>query len=190
MKIRNSFVTNSSSSSFCIVHYENEEPTNKEHIREVVEKVLNIYKEFDNPEYVKKHDWKDYKIFKSNEIEGIAEAFRNECWSASGVRIPDDLHKTFESCSYLNKKMRPTKKQYEAAIKQLIELYGKEKAKDIFDIDMKYDKDNAMEFGYYDEEFQKALRADFTLITGENVFPYSCIEMLEDLLHAKQYHLG
>ncbi len=195
MKVRNSFVTNSSSSSFLITANEyHPEKTNKEHIKEVIEDVLGVFKKYDNGYYDGVHDYSDYEIFEGSEIEKIAERLHDEWWSASGIRLPDDVHKMFCSLSYSNNAMRPKEQDLKKVIKDLISKYGEEKVRDIIDYDsIKFSMDEIVcedRFLYKDEEFQNAIRADFVVITGENVFPYSTREVIQDLLHADYNHLG
>lgn len=196
MKIRNSFVTNSSSSSFCIHKKDTNKDISKDKIENAINDVLTLYKKYiTDMDYLKKHDWNDWQVFEGEQIENIAEALHNESWSASGVKIPDNAHKMFSSLSYGNEKMRPTFKQFWNTINDLIHLYGEDIVKNIIDFESVPNKqtDKVLEVNnyiYYDKEFQDAIRADFVVITGENVFPYSCIDLIEDILQAEYTHLG
>ena len=42
---------------------------------------------------------KDYNIFEKGETKEIADAFHNECWSASGIYIPDEIHKILKKAN-------------------------------------------------------------------------------------------
>ncbi len=189
MKIRNSFVTNSSSSSFIISSNEYHPKTNIEHIKEVLKDIITLYEKHSGLSIMN-----DYKIFESSDIKGITDRLHNECWSASGIKLPDDIHEMFCSLRYYNRKMRPKEEDFKKAIQELIAQYGEEKVKDIVNYEkITFGEDgisNEEEFAYYDEEFQKALRGDFVIITGENIFPYSIRELIEDLLNAEYNHLG
>lgn len=196
MKMRNSFVTNSSSSSFCIHKNETNKDVSIEKIENAIEDVLTLYKRYiTDKNYLEKHDWNDWKVFEGSQIKDIAEALYDESWSASGVKIPDEIHKMFSSLSYGNEKMRPTFKQFWNAINDLIQSFGKDVTKNIIDFESVDNKKTneileVNNYIYYDKEFQEAIRADFVVITGENVFPYSCIDLISDILQADYTHLG
>lgn len=217
MKIRNNFVTNSSSSSFCFFKSEYRPNLSKEEIDKTLKDLIKFYKKYGSESYVTKHDFTDYKIFSGDQIEEITEALHNEFWSASGIKIPDEMHSRFERVGHYLTGNRPTVKELLEDEKFLTDNYGKEKANEIFDFKSIWEKcekstqklvekcvknggkymekcDNITvpneKFAYYDNEFQKAIRADFVVITGENVFPYSFFDLIQDLLGGERDHLG
>lgn len=205
MKIRDNFVTNSSSSSFVI--YNNTEynvPLTKELIKECVDEIMETYynlgvktlrKDVSGNEnffkYLPERE-KDYEVFQKGEIKEIAEAFHNECWSASGVYIPDEIHNILRRVNSTDIFRNPSKKEVDSAIKELRKFCEKENVKieDIFDTEYLSKDEYDYVHDYYDHEYQMALRADFVLITGENAFPYSTHELIEEVLNAHRYHLG
>lgn len=205
MKIRNSFVTNSSSSSFVI--YDNTQyrvPLTKELIKECVDEIMQTYSNISNKTMRKDSDnnkkflehlperFKDYQIFQKGEIKEIAEAFHNEFWSASGVYIPDEIHDILKKVNSSDIFRSPSKKEVDCAVKKLKVFCEKEKLHitEIFDTEYLSKDDYDFVHDYYDHEYQQALRADFVIITGENVFPYSTYELIEEIFCAKRYHLG
>ena len=211
MKIRNNFVTNSSSSSFVIHenYEEGKEYRNKldiETIKNLIDNVLEVYREYEN--IICKQDaekkfleslperFKDYKIFTTDQIKEITEAFHNEAWSASGVYIPDEIHNVLKRTEYDAPYKRPEKSEVKKAYKEL-EKFCKENNINPYDIFQKdginqnYKDEDGWWHYYYDFEFQQALRGDFCIITGENAFPYGVIQCLEsNLAYTGCYHLG
>ena len=209
MKVRSDFVTNSSSSSFVIFDKSKEypeycKPLSKELIKDCVDSILAVYKDVENklcaegekeflshiPERIK-----DYQIFEEGEIKEIAEAFRNEFWSASGVYIPDEIHNDLKRANYDTYYKRPKKEEVETAYAKLTEFCAKNNLdiNEIFGnegISQDYDEVDGWWRYYYDFEYQEALRGNFCIITGENAFSYGVIQFIEDTFGGKVFHLG
>ena len=138
-----------------------------------------------------------FGVYKSDNIKGITEAFKNECWSASGVRLPDDIHSIFRRADHFGYYRKPTTQEVKDAIDNCEKFFKDNNiqltVEDVFHFRTEHDEDNdehVPECYYYDHEFQDALRADFVLITGENVFPEWLKNLVESEFNAKCYHLG
>lgn len=203
MKIRNSFVTNSSSSSFVISNnLEYHLPLSKELIKECLDDIFKTYCNVTNKrlrkdinsnffEYLPERI-KDYNIFEKGETKEIADAFHNECWSASGIYIPDEIHKILKKANSTEFYGAPSKQDIKNAQKELEKLCKENNidSKEIFNIDRYGTDEYDYNYDYYDFEFQQALRGDFVIITGENAFPYETFELIESILSASRYHLG
>lgn len=200
MKIRNSFITNSSSSSFVISKSENKPNLTKELIKECIDEILETYKNVSNKTLVGEDNFlshlperfKDYKIFESSEVKEIAEAFKNECWSASGIYIPDEIHNILKRVNVGNVFRRPSMGEVETACNELARFCINKRIDpgNIFNTENLGSDEYDFAYDYYDYEFQEALRGDFVIITGENAFPYGVYDLLSDTLGTERYHLG
>lgn len=198
MKYRNSFITNSSSSSFIIDnpdkrYYPNLPDYTIESINEKLNKILDLYEDLTgrkvHREYIHVVDTKDINVVK--------ELYENECWSASGKRLPDLVHEFLDfaegkeikdifTYNYVQKLL--TENNFtEGSLMEYINI-------SIISLGLKPEDIYSTEYrtlDYYDCEFQNAIRADFLIIGGDNVIPYECIDFIKNMLDVKTYtHLG